>query len=155
MPAPSAPATGALSDPPRLVCRCLGISSRRIVEVARAGSLSELGEIQAATKAGTGCGTCHPEIREILCDLAGEIFPAAERLHNRQVCQSETEARIERALLGWVGPGSARESSLEVTWVRDLRVGLRLVPDDPATRVEIAERLRKSVCEELQIYFSS
>jgi bacterioferritin-associated ferredoxin len=153
----STPEDGAPGASPRLVCRCLGVSSRRLVETARdgTGTLTSLDRVQAATRAGTGCGTCHPEIQEILCDLAGDAYPPAQRLRNRRICQSETEARIERALLPWLAPRAAQGGSLEVIAVRGLRVELRLVPDAPAFRSTIAERLRKCVCGELELTFSS
>ena len=129
--------------------------SQRILQVVRTGRLRSLGQIQAATRAGSGCGTCHPEIQEMLADLAGAPYPATQRLQNRQVCRSETHARVERALLGWIGPGVAGKTSLEVISVQGLRVVLRLAPDDPAARARILDRLRKSVCEELEVDFSS
>jgi bacterioferritin-associated ferredoxin len=150
----SAPSDASSRDPARLVCRCLGVSSRRILRVIRAGRLCTLGQVQAATRAGSGCGTCHPEIQEMLADLAGAPYPAAQRLQNREVCRSETHARVERALLGWIGPGVAEKTSLEVISVRGLRVVVRLAADDPAARARILERLRKSVCEELEVGFS-
>ena len=151
----SAPSNASPGGPARLVCRCLGVSSRRILQIVRSGRLGSLGQIQAATRAGSGCGTCHPEIEEILADVAGAPYPAAQRLQNRQVCRSETHARVERALLGWIGPGVAGKASLEIISVRGLRVVLRLAPDDPAMRARVLERLRKSVCEELEVHFSS
>jgi bacterioferritin-associated ferredoxin len=136
------------------VCRCLGVSSRRILQAVQSGRLSSLDQIQAATRAGSGCGTCHAEIQELLADLAGAPYPAAQRLQNRQVCRSETHARVERALLGWLGPAVEGKTSLELVSVRGLRVVLRLAPDDPAARARVLERLRKSVCEELEVDFS-
>ena len=150
----SAPSNASSGGPARLVCRCLGVSSRRILQAVQSGRLSSLDQIQAATRAGSGCGTCHAEIQELLADLAGAPYPAAQRLQNRQVCRSETHARVERALLGWLGPAVEGKTSLELVSVRGLRVVLRLAPDDPASRARILERLRKSVCEELEVDFS-
>jgi NifU-like protein len=140
--------------PPRLVCRCLGVSSHRIVDVARSAGLTRLDLVQAFTRAGTACGTCHPEIREILCDLAGAPYPDAARRENRRVCQSETETHIERALLGRLPVAPPGGASLEVIAVQGLRVDLRLAPDDPAARAAIEEKLRKWVCAELDVRFS-
>ena len=51
----------------------MGVSSLRIASAAREQNLTELAQVQQATRAGTGCATCHPEIRELLAELAGAL----------------------------------------------------------------------------------
>jgi NAD(P)H-dependent nitrite reductase large subunit len=61
------------------VCDCNGVTKRRIVEAVLAGARS-LAAVCDATKAGTGCGTCRPEV-QALVDAACRSLdaPAAAR----------------------------------------------------------------------------
>ena len=49
----------------RLVCSCLGVGEGNIADVI-AGGCASVADVCAATRAGTGCGSCRPEIRTIL-----------------------------------------------------------------------------------------
>jgi nitrite reductase (NADH) large subunit len=58
------------------ICHCNGVSKGRLLEAIEAGcaSVAELGE---ATRAGTGCGSCQPQILEILAGVVtgGPVAP--------------------------------------------------------------------------------
>ncbi|KUM40404.1 FAD-dependent oxidoreductase [Arthrobacter sp. EpRS71] len=57
---------GATSnDPQRTVCRCAGVSAASIEDSVVEGC-STVGEVSKATRAGTGCGGCHEDIRGII-----------------------------------------------------------------------------------------
>jgi assimilatory nitrate reductase catalytic subunit len=60
------PAAGALPEPP--VCVCFGIGARAIRAAAEAGCATAEA-IGAATRAGTNCGSCRPEIRTLLAQV--------------------------------------------------------------------------------------
>ncbi len=66
------------------ICNCNAVSKAQIIESVLAGARS-LGAVCAATRAGTGCGSCKPEVQEIL-ELAcrgladPEVLAAVERL---------------------------------------------------------------------------
>jgi bacterioferritin-associated ferredoxin len=47
------------------VCSCRAVTDRRIAEEIRRGART-VDEIGACTGAGTGCGSCRAEIREML-----------------------------------------------------------------------------------------
>jgi NifU-like protein len=55
-----------------IVCKCFGITAKEIEKVARENGLSTVDQVTHYTKAGGGCGTCHPLIEEILAKLAAD-----------------------------------------------------------------------------------
>ena len=52
-----------------IVCLCKGVSSRTIVDEARRGACT-LKQIRQACQAGTDCGACVPQIRQLLDQTA-------------------------------------------------------------------------------------
>ncbi len=56
---------GAAADPARTVCRCAGVPAETIT-AAVAGGCDTVADVSAATRAGTGCGGCHGDIRELI-----------------------------------------------------------------------------------------
>ncbi len=59
-------------DPEDVVCKCFGISGEEIREVVKLNGLKTVEQVTHYTKAGGGCSTCHPEIQEILREMAEE-----------------------------------------------------------------------------------
>jgi NifU-like protein len=57
-------------DPEDVVCKCFGISGKEIREVVKLNGLKTVEQVTHYTKAGGGCSTCHPEIQEILREMA-------------------------------------------------------------------------------------
>jgi assimilatory nitrate reductase electron transfer subunit len=58
----AAPGAG---DPERTVCRCAGVSGTKIAD-AVADGCGTVAEVSGATRAGTGCGGCHDDIKGII-----------------------------------------------------------------------------------------
>jgi len=56
---------GANNDPARTVCRCAGVSGAAIEESVASGCTS-VPEVSKATRAGTGCGGCHDDIKAVI-----------------------------------------------------------------------------------------
>ena len=52
----------------RTVCACFAVGLRTIQNAIRADSLDSVESIGAALRAGTNCGSCIPELRQILRD---------------------------------------------------------------------------------------
>jgi nitrite reductase (NADH) large subunit len=50
------------------VCSCNSVSKGDVVAAIAAGGLTEVGQVKACTKAGTGCGGCVPLVTELLKD---------------------------------------------------------------------------------------
>ena len=148
------PGSDPPGGPPRLVCRCIGVSSLRIVEAVQGLGLRTLPEVQTDTGAGNGCGTCHPEIDEILNDLSGTPVSTAQRLANRDLCRKETERRVDMALAGSILSKLPPEVSVELLFVRGLDVEVELRGNQGSDLREwIREKLRKYVCADLQVRF--
>ncbi len=60
-----APETEAADDGP-IVCSCHGVGRNRIAAAIASGRACSVADIGKVTAAGTGCGSCLPEIKEIL-----------------------------------------------------------------------------------------
>jgi len=58
-------AASTAADPERTVCRCAGVSGGKIAE-AVTGGCSTVAEVSASTRAGTGCGGCHEDIKGLI-----------------------------------------------------------------------------------------
>jgi nitrite reductase (NADH) large subunit len=63
----SVPGVGDLVPAAR-VCSCNNVSKGAICEAISADGLTEVGQVKAATRAGTGCGGCVPVVTDILKD---------------------------------------------------------------------------------------
>jgi NAD(P)H-nitrite reductase large subunit len=51
------------------ICNCLGIMKSEIVKAIKDKGLQTLEEVQDETNAGTVCGTCIPDIEDILKEI--------------------------------------------------------------------------------------
>jgi assimilatory nitrate reductase catalytic subunit len=60
------PPLGAVSDTGRIVCACFGVGEKTIANAIQAQGLDSVEAVGTSLKAGTGCGSCVPEIRRIL-----------------------------------------------------------------------------------------
>ncbi len=60
------PPKGAVSDTGRIVCACNSVGEKTIQQAIKAQGLNSVEAIGQCLKAGTGCGSCVPEIRRIL-----------------------------------------------------------------------------------------
>ncbi len=143
-----------MADPrPRLVCRCLGVSSPRIEAAIRSGGAASVLDVIEAVGAGGACGTCRPEIEEILADARGEPFEATQRVQNRLVCEAETQARVAASLGGAARAYLASCGiTIEAVEIEGLQVRIRYGGDpDPEAERFVSERLREYVCEDLQV----
>ncbi len=62
----SGQAPGAVADAGAIVCSCFGVGEKTIRAAICANKLSEVAQVTACVKAGGNCGSCVPEIRQIL-----------------------------------------------------------------------------------------
>jgi assimilatory nitrate reductase catalytic subunit len=63
----SAPTTKiAMVEPEPVVCACFGIGIDRIRSTMASGAANTVAEIAQATRAGTNCGSCLPELKQIV-----------------------------------------------------------------------------------------
>ena len=64
-------------EPGRIVCACFAVGLRTLHDAIRARRMTSVAEIGAALRAGTNCGSCLPEIKEILRDAHADTGAAA------------------------------------------------------------------------------
>lgn len=50
----------------RVVCECLKVTEGQVVDAIRSGRACSLREIASCTEAGTGCNSCHADLRRLL-----------------------------------------------------------------------------------------
>jgi NifU-like protein len=62
----------------RIVCECFGVTEKEIERTIRENRLATVEEVTNYTKAGGGCGHCHPDIQEILDRVTDEMRRAPE-----------------------------------------------------------------------------
>lgn len=55
----------------KLICTCLDVYKTQIVKAIKTEELTSLQEVMDATNAGTGCGSCHDSIQEVLDEVNG------------------------------------------------------------------------------------
>jgi len=131
----------------------MGLSSRKVEELVRERRATDL-ESLAALGAGAGCGTCRPELEEIIADAAGVPVPDSVRRANRARNAIEAFRRVETALFGSVAVRLPPGTRVDLVSVEGLRVELHLGSNDvPEVRALLAERLQKLVCPELEVVF--
>ncbi|AWK84903.1 nitrate reductase [Azospirillum thermophilum] len=59
-------AAAGTADQGRIVCSCFGVGLTRLIAAIRDQGLTSVPEIGRALKAGTNCGSCVPELKEVL-----------------------------------------------------------------------------------------
>jgi assimilatory nitrate reductase catalytic subunit len=57
-------------DPGRKICVCMNVGANTILDAIRQGGLSTADAVGQKTNAGTGCGSCKPEIERLLIESA-------------------------------------------------------------------------------------
>jgi assimilatory nitrate reductase electron transfer subunit len=62
---PDQAAAAGATDPERTVCRCAGVSGTAIAS-AVSGGCATVADVSGATRAGTGCGGCHDDIKGLI-----------------------------------------------------------------------------------------
>jgi hypothetical protein len=95
-----------------------------------------------------------PEIEEMLAAIEGNPIPAESRAENRRVCHEETRLRVEASLCGGISRQLPPGVQLELVSISGLTVDLHLTSRDASLRAEVADRLRKLVCDDLDVLFS-
>lgn len=73
------------------ICSCHNVSKGAIAKAIAEGGLTEVGQIKSCTKAGTGCGSCVPLLKDI---LKGELKKAGVELSNH-LCEHFRHSRQE------------------------------------------------------------
>jgi NifU-like protein len=56
----------------KLICTCFDVYKSEIVKAIKTKELTNIQEVMDVTDAGTGCGSCHDSIQEILDEVNGK-----------------------------------------------------------------------------------
>lgn len=83
-------------DEGEIVCKCFGVTEDQIRQAIRTNGLQTVEDVTHYTKAGGGCGQCHPRILEILNEERQAQPPAGahkpRRMSNIQLMKAVEEA---------------------------------------------------------------
>ena len=71
------------------VCSCFGVGRNTLLKVIREGGLKSPADVTRCAKAGGNCGSCVPEIRKLIAQVASEA-PAAVESPTNQRTKAET-----------------------------------------------------------------
>jgi len=144
-----------------IVCECFGVTEKEIEEAVRQNHLTTLEQVTDYTKAGGGCGSCHPRIEQILQRILGEgAFPAAPaaprpaRLTNLQKIKL-----IERTVEREIRPALAKDGGdIELVDIVDNRVVVALkgtcatcMAAEVTLKQYVETKLRELVSEDLVV----
>ena len=83
----------ARDDPGPIVCSCFGVGSGTLREAIEKHGMTSTQQIGSRLRAGTNCGSCLPEIRELLAGAA------KAELHSAAQCQTEDSHSGPRSAL--------------------------------------------------------
>lgn len=88
-----------------LVCECFGVSDQQIRKEVLANNLRTVEEVTHYTKAGGGCGMCHPKIEQIIAEVWGERARKEEKAPQRKrMTNIQKIARIQEVLDNEIRP---------------------------------------------------
>jgi nitrite reductase (NADH) large subunit len=73
------------------VCSCHNVTKGAITDAVRASELDDVASIKACTKAGTGCGSCVPVLKELL----DAELTAAGKTVSKRLCEHFGQSRQE------------------------------------------------------------
>jgi NifU-like protein len=140
----------------KIVCKCFEVSEEKIRKVAIENHLTTVEQITNFTKAGGGCGTCIPQIEEILKDLWSIKVPAEKPVKMKKLTNLQKIALIQEVIEKEIRPRlQADGGDIELIDVdgNKVTVGLRAMcvacPMGGVTIKGIEEKLRELVSEDL------
>ncbi|PID57374.1 Fe-S cluster assembly protein NifU [candidate division KSB3 bacterium] len=71
-------------DEGRIVCKCFGVTDKKIARVAKENHLTTVEQVTHYTKAGGGCTACHAEIEDIIAEVLEDKKRDAVRLDQKK-----------------------------------------------------------------------
>jgi len=68
---------GGVATASKTVCACFSVEESAICAAIRANKLTTVAEIGAALRAGTNCGSCIPELKQLLASESAQLAAVA------------------------------------------------------------------------------
>ncbi|MHC1729127.1 MAG: Fe-S cluster assembly protein NifU [Syntrophobacteraceae bacterium] len=96
--------TPGKSEEEKIVCECFGVTYKEIERAVRENRLATVEEVTNYTKAGGGCGNCHPDIQEIIERVQAEMSetpadrPKLSNIKKIKMIEETLEREIRPAL---------------------------------------------------------
>jgi NifU-like protein len=81
-----------------IVCQCYGVSDEKFRRLIKENSLHTVDDVTNFTKAGGGCGSCIPDIENILNDIWAEKAPAESLKPVKKLTNIQKIANIQEVL---------------------------------------------------------
>lgn len=142
----------------RLVCQCFEVTEEKIKRVAIENHLTTVEEITNYTKAGGGCGSCIPEIEEILKKIWAIKAPEIPEVKKKRLTNLQKIALIQDVIEKEIMPRlQADGGDLELIDIDGNRVIIALramcveCPMGGVTVNNIQEKLRELVDENIVV----
>ncbi|MGC9194549.1 MAG: Fe-S cluster assembly protein NifU [Syntrophobacteraceae bacterium] len=93
-----------LAQDDKIVCECFGVTQKEIERAVRENRLTTVEEVTNYTKAGGGCGNCHPMIQEIIDSVLAQpaatpaALPKLSNIKKIKMIEETLEREIRPAL---------------------------------------------------------
>jgi len=144
-----------------VVCKCFGVTDREIAKAIRENNLKTVEQVTYYTKAGGGCGQCHPKIKALIEKVREEMEKEAPppRPEKRKLTNIQKIKMIEETLGREIIPAlKADGGDLELIDIEGSKVyvGLRgkcsFCPSSEVTLKQYVEsKLREFVSDDIEV----
>ncbi|MBI4979111.1 MAG: Fe-S cluster assembly protein NifU [Spirochaetes bacterium] len=81
-----------------IVCKCFGVTNKKIERVVRENNLTTVEQVTNYTKAGGMCGACKPQIEDIIEDVRKTMGKEASKAPGKPLTAVQKMKRIEETL---------------------------------------------------------
>jgi len=150
---------GHVEEGGEIVCKCFGVTDKKIERAIRENNLATLAEVTNYTKAGGACGSCHWRIEEILRRVRHEMSQQPAREARKPLTNLQRMRLVEETLEREVRPELRKDGGdLELVDVEGKNVKVRLLGMCSGCQVSkftlkdlVAAKLREFVEPDIQV----
>jgi len=150
---------GHVEEGGEIVCKCFGVTDKKIERAIRENNLATLDEVTNYTKAGGACGSCHWRIEEILRRVRHEMSQQPAREARKPLTNLQRMRLVEETLEREVRPELRKDGGdLELVDVEGKNVKVRLLGMCSGCQVSkftlkdlVAAKLREFVEPDIQV----
>jgi len=145
----------------KLICRCFGVSEGQIRRVIKENNLSTVEQVTNYCKAGGACGSCVPEIEDILFEMKKQIkrIPVEEKAPKKKLTNLQKISMIQDIIENEIKPSLKQDGGdIELVDVADNKVFVALrgtctnCPSSSFTlKSGVEAKLKEYVSDELEV----